>query len=346
MKKKLIVVFLLFEFAICYCQESICDKLFQPEAINCTAILNPINCGYKTYTTFDDTLNFKFIWIFGKDSITSSQTRIDSVLLPNALRIESKKYCCFAGIGVNFFGTLDYSIEYPEENCKNNKLKFIGFDTNEFQLLLFKDRAMKDGLVKMKSNVEAVDLENNRFYYYKLASRKSFCSITDSIFINGLYKEMKFINAEIITNGCKENAASILLDSTSIEGGTPPYYYYWSNNSIQASLMNIDIGNYSLEIRDENDCSLECSFKVTPETQLVQLKKIEHFSRTQNQGGKIELFCKSLNGESPVIDWLPPVGSSNHSFSIKNLKPGEYCAFVSYEKNKCSFEVCYTILDD
>jgi hypothetical protein len=346
MKKKLLVILLLFDIAFCHCQESICDKLFIEDAIGCNVILDPIDCDFIVNSKFDDTLNFKFIWIFGKDSITNSQTRIDSVLLPGALRIESKKYCCYAVTGINFNSFIDYSIEYPEENCKNNKLKFIGFDTNHFQLLLYKDRFFKDGPIKMTSNVEAVDLKNNKFYYYKLASRQSFCNFSDSIYIDGLYREMKFIKAKIITDGCKENAASIILDSTSIEGGSPPYSYYWSNNSVQTSLNNIDIGYYSLEITDENNCALEHSFKVTPEIELVELKKLEHYSKVKNQGGKIELLCKTLNGEKPVIDWLPPIPTTNHEFSIKNLNPGEYCAFITYEKNKCSFDVCYTILEE
>ncbi|GJM31863.1 MAG: hypothetical protein DHS20C18_08640 [Saprospiraceae bacterium] len=47
--------------------------------------------------------------------------------------------------------------------------------------------------------------------------------------------------------------------STSVSGGTGTYSYLWSNDSTEAELTNLAIGNYSLTVTDQNDCSTEVS---------------------------------------------------------------------------------------
>ncbi len=48
-----------------------------------------------------------------------------------------------------------------------------------------------------------------------------------------------------------ENSGSILLD---ISGGTPPYDFIWNTGQTTKDLNNIPAGDYTVEIRDENDC--------------------------------------------------------------------------------------------
>ncbi len=60
---------------------------------------------------------------------------------------------------------------------------------------------------------------------------------------------------------CKgENKGSI---STSVTGGTPPYNYLWNNGDSTASINNLYVGNYSVEIIDSNGCSSDLSTEIT-----------------------------------------------------------------------------------
>jgi gliding motility-associated-like protein len=48
-----------------------------------------------------------------------------------------------------------------------------------------------------------------------------------------------------------ENSGSILLD---VSGGTPPYDFMWNTGQTTEDLNNIPAGDYTVEIRDKNDC--------------------------------------------------------------------------------------------
>jgi gliding motility-associated-like protein len=48
-----------------------------------------------------------------------------------------------------------------------------------------------------------------------------------------------------------ENSGSILLE---ISGGTPPYDFMWNTGQTTEDLNNIPAGDYTVEIRDKNDC--------------------------------------------------------------------------------------------
>ena len=56
-----------------------------------------------------------------------------------------------------------------------------------------------------------------------------------------------------------EEDGSIVLNPT---GGTQPYSFLWSNGEITEDLVNIEAGNYLVDILDANGCSFEGSIEL------------------------------------------------------------------------------------
>ena len=56
-----------------------------------------------------------------------------------------------------------------------------------------------------------------------------------------------------------ENSGSILLD---VSGGTPPYDFMWNTGQTTEDLTNIPAGDYSVEIKDKNNCVINKQFSI------------------------------------------------------------------------------------
>ena len=56
-----------------------------------------------------------------------------------------------------------------------------------------------------------------------------------------------------------ENSGSILLE---VSGGTPPYDFIWNTGQTSEDLNNIPAGDYTVEIRDKNDCIVIRQFSI------------------------------------------------------------------------------------
>ena len=66
--------------------------------------------------------------------------------------------------------------------------------------------------------------------------------------------------AEVNDLACNGEVLGNIL--TQVIGGTPPYNYVWSNGSNESSLSNLEVGNYTLEIVDQNNCRLVREFVI------------------------------------------------------------------------------------
>jgi len=100
----------------------------------------------------------------------------------------------------------------------------------------------------------ADDINNLPSGYYKI-------SVSD---INNCFGDSVFYLAEppklmvVLTTfqpTCPDVANGGIL--TNPNGGTPPYQYKWSNNSTDANISQITVGNYTLILSDINGCTVE-----------------------------------------------------------------------------------------
>jgi len=105
-----------------------------------------------------------------------------------------------------------------------------------------------------------------------------------------------------------------------VSGGTPPYQYSWSNGSKLNHIEEIEPGEYSLEVTDENKCLLSQKFIIAQNTFNVQ-----SISCFKANDGAIEITVN--DGINYAFNWT----NGETQASINNLDAGRYGLTVSYE---------------
>ncbi|MGB1207087.1 MAG: T9SS type A sorting domain-containing protein [Chitinophagales bacterium] len=155
---------------------------------------------------------------------------------------------------------------------------------------------------------------------------------------------MALLNVDI-TNASDEIATdgSVYIDITS---GNPPFIYQWSTGETttdNSTLANLAIGNYSVEIIDESNCSLLIDFEIETGTSIetnILSNIISIFPNPTKEKLHIS-FDESLQNASYKIDILNVAGqiletkttTANTFFKVENLSSGIYFLRFSDEKN-------------
>ena len=114
-----------------------------------------------------------------------------------------------------------------------------------------------------------------------------------------------------------------------VSGGTPSYKYFWSNGLTTKNISSLLANNYSVVVKDNNDCMIEASAIVyQPDPIGIQMYISEVSCRDDNDGF-IEL--RAIGGV-PEYEYL----WSNQSISnnIYDLLPGQYIITIE-DNNGC-----------
>ena len=87
--------------------------------------------------------------------------------------------------------------------------------------------------------------------YTVMISSLGACNTSASFIVT----EPAALSAAVVTTAasCGNNNGSITAAGA---GGTPPYQYNWSNGGTTAMISNLPPGNYSLTVKDANNCSI------------------------------------------------------------------------------------------
>mgnify|MGYP001095828808 CR=1 FL=1 len=149
-------------------------------------------------------------------------------------------------------------------------------------------------------------------------------------------------NAALTANGTTDsvkcfgdNTGKITL---SVSGGTPSYTYVWSNGSSTKDIQNLASGNYTVTVRDANNCSATKSFTVAqPNATLTANGTTDSVKCFGNNTGKITL---SVSGGTPIYTYVWSNGSSTKD--IQNLAAGNYAVTVR-DANNCSATKSFTV---
>lgn len=125
-------------------------------------------------------------------------------------------------------------------------------------------------------------------------------------------------------------------------GGTAPYNYFWPvQNYSGTPLQNIGIGNYTVQITDNNGCFIVASSSINQPTQLnaFPVSVTDVSCHGFNDGSVIT----SAMGGTPgyTIDWLT---LPNDAFTMNNLSAGTYIAEVT-DANGCLDIINVTIIE-
>jgi len=137
----------------------------------------------------------------------------------------------------------------------------------------------------------------------------------------------------------EDNTGSIF---TSVIGGTPFYTFSWTPNISSApTANNLAAGNYSLQVTDQNGCTVNENWTVT---------EPDVFAGTDSQ---LDATCSFSNGTATInatggtipyfYQWNDPSLQTNST--ANNLFAGNYLVNVT-DNNNCTFSQSYTILDE
>jgi len=119
--------------------------------------------------------------------------------------------------------------------------------------------------------------------------------------------------------------------SISVEGGTGPLTYSWSDGSNASQLIEAASGNYSVEIEDENECSITESFELTSPNALEGSAIASDVSCVGDSDGS--LIITAIAGKEPFSYSLDG-NIFNGLDNIVGLSTGTYTPYIK-DGNDC-----------
>lgn len=131
-----------------------------------------------------------------------------------------------------------------------------------------------------------------------------------------------------------------IIDLT-VSGGAGPYDYLWNTTDTSQDLVNVLPGTYTVDIEDNNGCTVSESFTVGSFSSLDVTALITDLSCFEDTTGAINL---EINVGTPPFDvsWTGPNGFSAQTEAIENLMAGEYSMDMT-DQNGCTFSATYTV---
>ena len=109
-----------------------------------------------------------------------------------------------------------------------------------------------------------------------------------------------------------------------VNGGVSPYQYEWSNGSNDEDLLNISAGDFSVQVFDQNGCSIDLTVNITePDAVEIFNQNIETVTCPGGNDGAINI---DLNGGFPpyIYNWSSLNGFTSNNEDIDNLVSGDY----------------------
>ncbi|OEK02778.1 hypothetical protein BFP97_15135 [Roseivirga sp. 4D4] len=130
---------------------------------------------------------------------------------------------------------------------------------------------------------------------------------------------------------------SINIDVT---GGTGPYEYLWSTGDRGTSIANLSAGDYTVRVKDANDCVVERIFTVTePELLSLEDAVVNESQCYDDRNGSIELNIKGGTGPY-TYQWNTGAVTKN----LIGISSGTYDVLVT-DANGCQVQGTYTLAE-
>jgi hypothetical protein len=321
-------------------KKSICDLLSN---ISYNVVSNEDSCFAIIHILgLEDALDYKIGWWDGKSYIKGNSTK--KVFDPGRYQfiVERTDGLCSSQRGVevpNFFNVVGADFIYYD--CLSPHLK-LDIDLKKYNVTWkAKDSTGITDLILFNNKDELSSLKSNTEYIYQIETKNGNCKFEASIKTNEVYRFLEITDPVFSDINCTGIHGKITFKD-SIIGGALPLHYHWSNGSLNLNQSELDFGDYTLVVTDSDGCSTSKTFNISPFDAYVEILEYKDSCGSLNNG-KIILKAKILNGELPYIDWQIP-NTQNKQISIaENLKPDDYCVFVTYVNQMCSFEKCFTI---
>ncbi|MES2836632.1 MAG: T9SS type B sorting domain-containing protein [Bacteroidota bacterium] len=117
-------------------------------------------------------------------------------------------------------------------------------------------------------------------------------------------------------------------------GGFGAYHYLWApNGETTSTITGLETGNYSVEVKDDNNCTVTASqFILEPAAPLGLLSTTENVLCNLDDNGSISV---AVSGGTPIYTytWTPDVGATEN---VTGLTAGTYTLTVT-DNNLCTF---------
>lgn len=140
-------------------------------------------------------------------------------------------------------------------------------------------------------------------------------------------------------NAIINNATNpISLDGTAtlvVNGGQPPYFYQWNTGSITQILANVQAGNYTVTVSDNNSC--ETTKMVTIGSNLPAITASIDGEKEYICTGNTVNFSASANNPIATYQWFfangEPASSTNPNPLVSYSLPGEHSVTLIVSDN-------------
>tara|TARA_R100000935_G_scaffold58920_1_gene99948 strand:+ start:20416 stop:26094 length:5679 start_codon:yes stop_codon:yes gene_type:complete len=144
---------------------------------------------------------------------------------------------------------------------------------------------------------------------------------------------------------CQDNPTGAI--AISVLGGTGPYSYLWSNGSTSQNLIDLEPGEYTLEVYDDNGCFAETSVNINPATDPVRIANAVVNNNSQYMANDGSISLQIDGGTTPyIINWLSLTDNIElgNNQEITNLPMGSYKATIT-DANGCYITETYVITE-
>lgn len=146
------------------------------------------------------------------------------------------------------------------------------------------------------------------------------------------------ISFEAISPYCSDvNSMANGVIEAIVTGGTPPYLYEWSNESQEATIVNLSFGEYTLTVTDAQQCQRIKTIYIGTVMPLSGSVSGENASSAGANDGSATVRA---NGGEPPYAYQWSNGATDKT--IEELSPGDYTVTIT-DVNGCSFLATITI---
>ncbi len=318
------------------CSVSDVFTVSSPEALGLTFDTSDISCfgnvdGSLTANVTDGTPPYNYSWT-GPDGFNSSQASISDLNAGiYAVTITDSNNCEISGSAEILEPILlDVTVDVTQPGCLVDDGELIanaagGTISIDYSYSWENEAGIEVGTTTTLSNLGPGE-------YTVTVSDDNGCVAQETI---SLERVTFNIIAAVNRVTCIGNTdGSIELNPTN---GTPPFTYAWTGPngfvSSDASIENLEVGQYEVVVEDASGCALNIVYDVDEPDEISFNPTITPESCPGESDGSIQL---ALTGGTPgfVISWTGPDSFSSNSIDITDLAPGAYTASVS-DVNGC-----------
>lgn len=142
----------------------------------------------------------------------------------------------------------------------------------------------------------------------------------------------------VTSDFCGNSSGAVSLD---VNGGALPYIYTWSNGATTQDLSGVPAGDFTLQVRDANNCVASQSFTVGNNSGTMTVQGTTQASSCTSSSGTIQQI---VSGASANLSYVWNDGPTTKDRS--NLAAGTYTCTITDLSSNCSLVKTYTIIQN